>query len=603
MAMWTGTNFWGYGAVPNTAANDPEDRRRNTKEWVAENYWPYHLTATGNTTEFTNREGRRDAERRVFAKQDLGSTGRVRNESEYGETSPSGVAQARLGSKTGVDKFQTGVGEQYGYSGKQTDEWLRQMETREWRSGSVEGETSPAPPSPEFLGEPSPGGLARNTDPYAYGPGETPMGTNYGEGQLESTLNSFDQTAARQEWGKQNFNNPSIVDAWSSNPSTFDLALAVMPQPGDRIFGGESRETSEGGKVTGWIKDAASGEYTGTRPDGSMYRSKTKPAIAEGIERRTEPQSQAGLLRDYNNNIFDSIQGYYNQARAQLDREFQASYPKYTQPGPKEFGMSTEQYNREWRVSQTAGGTRPSKLSGLSDQYNASYDKTLAGWNKNKFEAINTMETARDKALSNAEQSAMSRNYNLEKQLLAARNKPMSAFTQHGSTRKALQAAESLAKFSQFIHPKKSLWMSREGEQKAAIEGRSKWVVDETSMPPGTSPEYISMARQATDLLNSYYSGTSTYEQVTQKAMGFEKSNIAYEQAALRNQQGLFDSRVQRERQEAAPTRTMPEDAGSLLFGTAERPSTGGSTPPKAAKAKSKSEARGKGKKKKEDRY
>jgi hypothetical protein len=419
--------------------------------------------------------------------------------------------------------------------------------------------------------------LKESRDPYMGGEGITYAGPNQGTA-FESTINSYDQAKARQDYGRANYGSSAIVDAWDTARQPSD-AIAQR-QPGDMVFSGGSQEISEGGKVTGWIKDAASGEYVGTRPDGSTYRSKTKPAITDRGERASsEPQSQADLLNDYNHSVTKSIDGYYNQSRANLDREFQASYPRWVTPGPKELGLSTKQYELMYRDSQIAGGTRPSALSALWDQYNAQYQETLGNWEKSKFEAITAMENARDKAHMTAEQQAMARNYNLEKQLIAARNKMADPYAVRDRAGKAIDSAKRLAENSPFINPTATFWQSRSGELTGAQKGRerNKYIVDETAMPPGTSPEYINMARQASDLLNTYYSGTSTYEQVNNKALGFERASIGYEQAALRKHQGTMndqakreatfnesDTPAQREAKEAGSK--LPTDSGKMLF-------------------------------------
>jgi hypothetical protein len=392
-----------------------------------------------------------------------------------------------------------------------------------------------------------------------------------------------------------------------------------MPQPGDTIFrGSEMQKTSAGGKVTGWIKDEASGEFVGTRPDGSVYRSKTKPAIAEGIDKsRQEPQSKADLLRDYSNSIFDSIQGYYDQARSELDRTMDATRPRYTYPSPQDLGYSsTEAYKAAWRGQHNTGGVGRSDLTNRQKAWGQNQTAQYHRWKGEKFEAINTLEAARDKAIYNAEQQALGRNYDLEKQLITARNKMQDPYAVRDRAGKALDAAKRLAENSSFIMPTATVWQSRAGELSGAQEGkaRNKYIVNETAMPPGTSSEYINMARQAADLLNTYYSGTSTYEQVNSKALGFEKASIGYEQAALRNQRGIEAARVQREQlvfKREVDTKALPSDSGSKIFGAGEsgaKSSTGAmdaqakATPSKATpkkKGKKKSKKKGKKKKKK----
>ena len=328
--------------------------------------------------------------------------------------------------------------------------------------------------------------------------------------------------------------------------------------------------------VTGWTYSEETGLYKGVDAVGNMVESRVEPNIVQLPE---EPQSQASMLGDYNRGVSDSIQGYYNQLRSDAERQYKANFPRYQQPGPKDLGISTSgkaggKWGAMWRASSRAGGTQESPLSQLYDKHNAQYDQTVSRYKGQQKDTINDIEEGRQKALYSAHQQAMSRSYNLEKQLLRARTKPLDPYTSQDNTRKALKTAQSMAEFSEFIHPEKRGWKSRTAEMDAAKAGKLQWVVDESDMPSGTTPEYVANARAATDLLNTFYSKASTVQRVDEKAETFRQANIRYEESMLRREQ-TRSQEMRARREERAEERRGGEDGGrrerrereELLFG------------------------------------
>ena len=362
--------------------------------------------------------------------------------------------------------------------------------------------------------------------------------------------------------------NPSLI-----SEIIMDSNNAYAPgdvQPGDSIIRGSNVPVSDkGGQVTGWTRDKMTGVYTGTTPTGKQYKSTVKPNIAK----RERPElSQAGLLSRLNTDIFKSIEGYHNQLRTDADRAYQRDFPKYRQPSWRELGFgSVQAYEKAWRDAQSAGGTRPSVLSEKQRQYQSGYGLHKDQFNSEHMKSIDAIESSRDKAMYTAEVSALKRNHALEAQMLKARNAPLKSYGQHGKTNKSLDVASQVARFTGFVRPEGKTFQSRktEAEQYWKGFGSQKLILDEQMLADagGASSEYTTMARTAVDLLNASKDGVSTYNQIMEKAMLFEKANANYELSLISKSREAERQEAMNDKQQREQlNKSMPTDAGDRLF-------------------------------------
>ena len=514
MATWTGRNYWGYGAQPHTVDEDPEQWQDFVREQTRQNYWPQY-----SVTNYRPQDERKDSQRREASKDYFADTGNMLPPSKFGDTGSRTVGQdtrIRQPDQRGMVGF--------GIQNEKYQAMQDRFSNKVFEVGVGK---------PENLGEP----------------------------------------ASAQE-----------VSGWMRDSET-GVYTGVKPDGGmymskekPRIGGGVPPKSQD--EVSGWIRDEATGMYTGVRSDNSIYKSTIKPTVSGYRSQGMGPQgqqSQASMLKQYNKSVTDSIHGYYNQLRTESDREFERT--KYRafrgQPSYKDLGMSRDEYEGGMRAGRTGPGgqAHPIYDSEAFRSYQAQTDAMGRQWKEGKRDTIDQIESARQKALFSAEKQAMSRGYSLEKALFTKRNKPTTPFAEHSAIKKSLSVAESHAEFSGFVRPKGNWWRGRVAEADAYKAGTSSepLVVDETSIPTGTSPQYIAMTRAAVDLMNEYNSTDRDYQRLSDLSQRYEGEYMQWERANVREEQEQLEERdTQRRRgydeRDEDEYGGMPSDAGNYIF-------------------------------------